>query len=64
MVTRMASSRRTLILTLNGMEWVPPKREGRSLPALSANAYFFLAYFMESSATASMMMPPLMMNCQ
>lgn len=31
---------------------------------VSHGHYFFLAYFMESSATARMMMPPLMMNCQ
>jgi hypothetical protein len=46
------------------MVWVPPEK-GPDDPALPANAYFFLAYFMESRATvARMMMPPLMMNYQ
>ena len=38
--------RTTLILTLNGMGWVPPEKGAGIAPALSANAYFFLAYFM------------------
>ena len=46
---------------------VQKNNEGRVAAALMVDlvlCYFLRAYFSESSATAKMMMPPLMMYCQ